>query len=293
MALSECQAKIDASGLELVEHGNYSFPIACYFDELDKTKVNWHWHEELELLIITQGTAIIAVDGKQFIVNEGDGFFINSGILHAGWGYDKSVCKIHSLVFHPRLVGGYSESVFYTGYINPLLNSTEKYVFLNKSTLWHSQILTEIDSAWKLCVNEPNGYEFNVRNSLSAIISLLHSNLDCKAADISDRQDRNSQRIKLMLEYINSNYSDNITMSDIANIASISKSECLRCFNETIGTSPIRYLKTLRLKKAAELLVSSKEKIVDIGISCGFQDMSYFAKSFREIYGCSPSEYKR
>ena len=69
-------------------------------------------------------------------------------------------------------------------------------------------------------------------------------------------------------------------------------SECLRCFHNTIGTTPIQYLKSFRIKKAAELLTNTDLKIVDIGIMCGFQDMSYFAKTFRNIYGCTPSKYR-
>ena len=72
---------------------------------------------------------------------------------------------------------------------------------------------------------------------------------------------------------------------------SLSVSECLRCFHRTIGTTPIQYLKSLRIKKAAELLTNTDMKIVDIGIICGFQDMSYFAKTFRNIYGCTPVSY--
>ena len=49
MALSECISKIDKTGLELIEHGIASFPIACYHDDLQRECVDWHWHEELVL----------------------------------------------------------------------------------------------------------------------------------------------------------------------------------------------------------------------------------------------------
>ena len=94
------------------------------------------------------------------------------------------------------------------------------------------------------------------------------------------------QGLKVLVDWQKEGY-------EIAGSASLSESECLRCFHNTIGTTPIQYLKSYRIKKAAELLSNTERKIVDIGMACGFQDMSYFAKAFRGIYGCTPSEYRR
>ena len=59
-----------------------------------------------------------------------------------------------------------------------------------------------------------------------------------------------------------------------------------------LNTTPIQYVKLLRLQRAAELLLSSPESVAEIGARCGFQDPSYFTRSFRERYGCTPSEYR-
>ena len=60
-----------------------------------------------------------------------------------------------------------------------------------------------------------------------------------------------------------------------------------------IGTPPIQYLKLYRVQRAAELLASTDRKIQDIAGACGFQDMSYFTKTFRELKGVTPGEYRR
>jgi len=59
-----------------------------------------------------------------------------------------------------------------------------------------------------------------------------------------------------------------------------------------IGATPIQYVKQLRLQRAAELLESTDGKIADIGAACGFQEMSYFARAFREWKGRTPSQYR-
>lgn len=293
MALSKCISKIDKTGLELIEHGVTSFPIACYHDDLQREAVDWHWHEELELIVVSEGSAIIAVDCEKYIVNKGNGFFINTGVLHGGWIYKSPTCRFHSIVFHPRLVGGNTSSIFWKKYLNPILgNISFKGLFLDYSIEWQKDLLCGIDEAWFLCVNEEEGYEFEARNVLSKIIYLMYKNLDCIESNTSTKKLRDSQRMKNMLQYIDEHYSDNITINEIAESVSLSVSECLRCFHRTIGTTPIQYLRSLRIKKAAELLTNTDMKIVDVGIICGFQDMSYFAKTFRNIYGCTPSQYR-
>ena len=72
----------------------------------------------------------------------------------------------------------------------------------------------------------------------------------------------------------------------------LSESECLRCFRSSIGMPPIQYVKRYRVQKAAELLTSTDQKIAEIGAQCGFQDTSYFTRTFREIKGVTPGEYR-
>lgn len=165
-------------------------------------------------------------------------------------------------------------------------------MFLDCSIQWQKDLLSSIDEAWFLCANEEEGYEFEVRNVLSKIIYLMSKHLDCIESNTSIKKLRDSHRMKNMLQYIEEHYSDNITINEIAESISLSVSECLRCFHSTIGTTPIQYLKSFRIKKAAELLTNTDMKMVDISIICGFQDMSYFAKTFRNIYGCTPSKYR-
>ena len=95
-----------------------------------------------------------------------------------------------------------------------------------------------------------------------------------------------------MLRFIHANHSSELNTKRIADSVMISESECLRCFHTTINTTPIQYLKQYRIQQAAHLLVFSADKISDIAARCGFQDMSYFTKTFKQLKGCVPSEYR-
>ena len=109
--------------------------------------------------------------------------------------------------------------------------------------------------------------------------------------DISPKHLRDSERIKAMLQFIMDNYGEAIDTAAIAQSASVSESECLRCFRATIGTTPIRYLREYRIEQAANRLAISQASIADIAAGCGFQDISYFTKTFREMKGVTPKVY--
>ena len=85
---------------------------------------------------------------------------------------------------------------------------------------------------------------------------------------------------------------EEIHIEEIAQSGFISVSECLRCFKNTIHTTPIQYTIEYRLKKAAELLSATDFTVTEIGTQCGFVDMSYFSRIFKKFYGCTPKKYR-
>lgn len=294
MALSVCNTTVNEQGMELVEHGTPLFPVAFYHDDLLEEDVPWHWHDELEIFLVSEGATEVVVGSERYIIEEGNGIFINSGILHGAWLHGEDGCRYHSIVFHPRLVGGNAGSVFWQNYLNPLLeDGTSGSILLKREESWQGEILNLLEQAWQSGVKEGPGYEFEVREDLSRIICRLVLQKPSQGKTISEKALRDEERMKLMLQYIQEHCEEEITMSQIAESASISASECLRCFHNTIGVTPIQYVLQYRIQMAAGLLAETEEKISDIGMRCGFQDMSYFARVFRRIKGYTPSEYRK
>lgn len=294
MALTECSINIDQTGRELLEHGTAAFPIACYHDDFRICDVPWHWHEEWEAVLITQGNCLVAAGNQKLHISAGEGFFIHSGALHGCWDTENSCCRFHSIVFHPRLVGGSPDSIFQQQFVQPLLeDSGPELIVLKPDILWQKQALNAIEEAWQQCAGEEEGFPFRVRTALSELIWLLYSNLSPAAASAGGKNLRDSRRIKAMLRCIHGQFDCELTTAAIAAAASVSESECLRCFRKTIGTTPIQYLKQYRIRQSAKQLAETGLKISDIAVSCGFQDMSYFTKAFREQMGCTPTQYRK
>ena len=282
-----------SKGQELTVHGTPLFPAAFYNDKLEHYRVPWHWHDELEAVVIASGETTVSAGQQHYTLRAGQGFFVNANVLHAAMGSRGTWCSYHTVVFHPRLIGGGIDSVFWQNYLRPLLGSGLKSVALDGSQPWHQQALDDIESAWQEGAADAPGYEFRVRAALSDLIFLLSQHLPKAIAGPTEKGVRDNDRIKQMLRFIQENYAEEIDVSDIAKSAMISESECLRCFKGTIGIPPIQYVKRYRVQKAAELLGSTDQKIADIGALCGFQDTSYFIRSFREVKGMSPGAYRK
>lgn len=278
---------------EAVEHGSADFPVACYNEDLSQNEVPWHWHEELEAVVVVSGQCIVRAGRRRFVAEAGEGFFINTHILHGCWDLNISACRLHSIVFHPRIVGGSLESVFYQNYVAPVLASQAlRGLHLRREKAWHIQAMEQIEAAWQAYYDREPGFEFTVREHLSKLILLLRRHGAAEQVKLSSKVLRDSERIKQMLAYIQENFTEELRTSDIAAVASISESECLRCFRTVIGTTPIQYVRQYRIRRAAKLLATTDHPVGTVAEECGFQDVSYFTKTFRELRGCTPTEYR-
>lgn len=295
MALSLCgPVATDRHGRELIEHGTPLFPVACYHDNLGEAAVAWHWHDEMEALVVETGNARVAVNGTERILGQGEGYFINTGALHGVWQEGTPACRLHSVVFHPRLVGGSVDSIIWQKYLEPLLGDPcRAFVCFARDGGWEGEAVRAVEAAWRAGVDEEPGFELTVRDRLSRLIFLLF--LDGPAAEKrpSEKALRDGQRIKAMLQHIQAHYAEELTLADIAQSAAVSENECLRCFRGMIGSTPMQYVRQVRIQRAAELLRTTDRRISDIGAACGFQEMSYFARVFRMEKGCTPKAYRQ
>ena len=283
----------NAEGQELSSHGTPLFPVGFYQNDLEHDHVPWHWHDEMELVMILSGETTVYAGRRRAVLREGQGFFINADTLHSAHGTRGTHCLFHSVVFHPRLVGGGIDSVFWQSYLRPLLGSGMKSMAFDGSDIWHPEVIRNIDRAWQAGTERAPGYEFKVRAALSEIVFLLTEHLPRNQIEPSEKALRDSERIRQMLRYVQRNYTENITAAEIAASASISLSECLRCFKSTIQIPPIQYLKRFRIQRACEIIGSTDRKIAEIAAECGFQDPAYFNRAFREIKGMTPGEYRQ
>lgn len=95
------------------------------------------------------------------------------------------------------------------------------------------------------------------------------------------------------VKYIHDNYSENITLEDVANEAGLAPTYFSRKFKEIVGTGFRDYLTFVRLREAAVLLRKTRLPISEVARQCGFNSSNYFGDAFRSAYGMPPRQYRQ
>lgn len=98
------------------------------------------------------------------------------------------------------------------------------------------------------------------------------------------------RRVDIMNQFIHDNFTENITIEELSQIACLSKYHAIRCYQKIEGMSPYKKITILRLQKAKELL-NQGFSISEVSDVCGFTDYRAFSKSFKKQFGLIPSGY--
>ena len=289
--MQNCEIKTNENNEELVQHGDYEFPCAVYFSDIDiytASEIAWHWHKEIEIVVIYEGSISLETAKERIILKKGDGVFINSEELHYFKKLGDEKCVLISYVFDKSLVIGDKGSIIERKYIEPLVQNKTLSLFKISEKL--SRKLEEVFFEYE---DKKFGVEINIRNILSSVLlEIIIENRE-KLIEKKTYKNLDNQRIKGMLDFIQKNYSNELTLKEIGEAVFIGERETLRCFARTIGISPIEYLKKYRVKVAANLLTTTDLPVTEICIQCGFNSPSYFSKSFQRVFNVTPREYRK
>ena len=110
---------------------------------------------------------------------------------------------------------------------------------------------------------------------------------------ISYRSQRSLATIKPALIHLEENCSDpNLSTSDLAGISGISEIYFRKIFTSLYGTSPAKYIRTVRIEKAKSLLISENISVSEAAELSGFVSLYHFSRTFKSVVGVSPTEYK-
>ena len=111
--------------------------------------------------------------------------------------------------------------------------------------------------------------------------------------DIPERVETKSVLFDSMLNYVQFNFMNEITIRDIAQACACSQSTVCHVFKQYTGKSIKKYIDNLRINQAKRLLSTSDLPINRIAQLCGFSNINYFPTAFKKQIGISPTEYRR
>ena len=281
-----------------LEHGNLDFPVAVYnitLSEMAMNVIRWHWHDEIEMLYLIEGTMKVLVDNTCFKLKEGQGIFINQNVLHSMNIMDNSDAVFKSVVFHPSFMFGYGRTVMSVKFLTPLVeNRSMKYLLFDSDSYLMKLLIESIT----LLNEKKSGYELLCKSNLCKMWYLLLqiSNTTIPKGTKTKNIANDELRIKEAILYIESHYTEEISLDDIAESIHISKSECCRCFKRVLHLTPFEYLIKYRIYSATKAIQRADSNATSIGTlatSVGFSNISYFNKVLKNYLGLTPTEYKK
>lgn len=242
------------------------------------------------------GTIQYQVNNQTYLLSKGDGLFCNSNALHTGRMYNDQDCHYLSITFHPRIVYGFEGSVFQHNYVRPLLSCDKlDSIPLYSSIEWNQKILLFIEEI-SLFNQEGNvGYELEIQQLLSKIWLLIYLNTQTQLLTQTGQTSRSLdlERLRSILSFIQSHYSEKITLNDISAQINICNSECCRLFKKYMQQSLFDYLLYYRIEKSLPLLRENRLSITEIAEQTGFSTPGYFSRVFHNQMHCTPSQYRK
>lgn len=281
---------------EVNKHGTYMLPYEIYRTCIPQNFISFpvHWHEEMEIIYVLSGSARYVVDFKEYIIGEGDILIIPPSSLHSFEQYAGEEFDAATIIFGQNMVNNSLIDICSSKYIMPIFNN-EIYlpIYLKKGDDVCRQISEYMLEAIQEHLTKAEAYELRIRIAFLNLIQFFYKNnmYTKRAGNISTV--KTSEQIKAVTNYIEENYSKKITLEMLAKFANISVYHLSHIFKKCTGQSPNEYLNHYRLTMAANKLVSEDMAILNIAIDCGYNNISYFNRAFKNKYGVTPKEYRK
>ena len=247
-----------------------------------------HWHEDLQFVLCMKGFVNYQVNGIEYVLQEDEALFINKGALHLS--NDMSEDGIYvTITFPEELLYFFKESRMKYKYVWPYTRLDSLRVF---KILKQSKIISYLKKTFQVYKENRKFKEYDISICITSAWRLL---LECFDQEkfVSNKKDIEKQeRVQVMLVFIHTHYSEDISLQDIADAGLISIAQCNRCFNQMLNITPYEYLIQYRLTKAMSLLQDATLNITEISDQVGFNNVTHFIQVFKKKYGISPKKYR-
>ena len=283
---------------EQISHTTNSAPYSVHYTGVAPDAdpaLYLHWHKEMEFLLLISGSLLFQIEDRSFTLHAGDAAFIPSGTLHSAKSISEQPVSFYALVFSPELLISSFDTAAYNSYVLPVMHNNLKFAVAlhNDETSWQQDILTYLNTIFF----SGNKEELFVRGQLLLLWNSFYQNhiatTNTPAANRPHTNHILSEQLQPVIDYMQANYPQPLTLDELASIAHLSEGQFCRSFKQLTGMSPFAYLVRLRILQSCHGLSSTNKKITDIATTHGFNNISYYNRAFLKVMNMTPTEYRR
>lgn len=248
------------------------------------------WHEQIEIKLFYSAGEELVIGNDLFITEPDDIYVINSCEPHSSQKTQNST-DYHMLIIDIAKIPTVPDSEMLK-MISAI--RTGELTFNNriKRSEYLKHLIEELVDNY-----EKNNGVFDLKNSglLFLILDELIRNESVKGKpEISRKNIMNyTQKLSPAIRIINSNYSNKISLSNLSDACGLNEKYFCKVFKLLTGMTAIEYINKLRINKAEVLISTTDMSLAEISEICGFTELSYFSKKFKELKGHSPTEARK
>mgnify|MGYP004607004969 FL=1 len=272
-------------------HGTKDDPFSTYHIQNggQSFQIPVHWHDELEIIYVKSGFLTVNISGENYIGKPGDAFVVSPGNLHF-MGSQTGTVDYFTFLFPLKYIAFRSDDMLDDKLIEPLNSG-------------HLMISPEIkDTVKEQCEQLAGVYAAEIDKSESKITSQIRKKIILlqfihelwKKGFIveNDTTGRNTVE-KEMISYIQQNYTGKILLREFGEQFHLSEKYISRYFKEHFHITLSQYVTYLRLEHAKQMLQETDISVTEVAMQSGYQNISYFIRSFKKTYGVSPLKYRK
>jgi AraC-like DNA-binding protein len=270
--------------------GDFPFTIGTT-DSFHKCPEKLNRQEIIVICHIKKGSGRYTIDKKNCTFKKGDILIFNDNEVHFSNDEEVFAQVTH---FKSRLLCSGAGYAFEIEYLKPFWSA--KFFDCKLDATFNNnyetvvKILSELERVFK---TKENNYKQIIKLLLLKLSLILTEYLDTKNTPDFIRKEKNSHSFQQLFKYIDQNCSRKMTLKELATLTNMSVSNFCTVFKNKMGISPMEYVIRTRLIKAAQQLVETDLKIVDIAENCGFVSMPHFIECFKKYKGIVPSDYRK
>lgn len=245
-----------------------------------------HWHVEFEIIRILEGELLLTLDEQEFPVSKGSVIFIPAGALHSGTpGED---CIYECIVFDMNMLMNKSDSC--RKQIHQITNHEIEVLSVYPDR--YNDIHKIVWSLFNSAATRKPGWQLLVQGALYQFLGTVFSEKYYHGTPSKTPRDhKRIIQLKHALEFIESSYASPLTLEEISKTANMSPKYFCKFFQDMTHRTPIDYLNYYRIERACYQLLTTNQSITEISYACGFNDLSYFIKTFKKYKGITPKQY--
>ncbi|MFV0362506.1 MAG: AraC family transcriptional regulator [Suipraeoptans sp.] len=245
-----------------------------------------HWHVEYEIIRIIKGSFTVTIDEHTFLATENTCIFIPGGAVHSGIPHD---CIYECIVFDTNMLMNKNELC------KRIIRNINNHEIILRDFYDHNynDIITISNFLFDTVASKKNGYQMVSFGALYQLFGIIFSNeyYETVPTISSSKHHKRLMNLKTSLEFIESSFQDSITLDEIAESVNMSSKYFCRFFHDMTNKTPIEYLNYYRIDRACYQLLSTNQSITETAYNCGFNDLSYFIKTFKKYKGVTPKNY--